>query len=72
MRWATSCFRGAVHLFSRLQRQLPLIGEAIRCGGMSIPQALRASSLYTREPWSGSWIKYYVDYLLCSLTIAFF
>ena len=37
MRWRHLRLRGAVHLISRLRRQLPLIGEAIECASPKPP-----------------------------------
>ena len=37
MRWRHLHLRGAVHLISRLRRQLPLIGEALGCADPKPP-----------------------------------
>ena len=45
MRWGHLRLRGAVHLISRLRRQLPLIGEALEC----VPQGLPSQGRWLGE-----------------------
>ena len=53
MRWGHLLLRGAVHLISRLRRQLPLIGEAIgraSCRGEANKENLPAKRCSPANP----------------------
>ena len=52
MRWGQLHFRDAVHLISRLRRQLPLIGEAM--GPLRRGNNLSVSAAPSQLPWKGS------------------